>query len=225
MSTENKELLPQTTEPQEKEELPATIPSSTADFLTNPNSFELLQRAAKMFAASQIVPDAYRGNVADCAIALMAAHRAGLDPLFFMQHSFPHRGKLGLDGQIAISLLRKRFRKVAFKHAGEGKTRSCTCYVCDNDGNEYSETVDMGMAARMGWLGSKSERMINFWEAIPDRMLAYRSASFLAKLYCPDMLSGAQFEDELIDTEGTQVIRPSKARELSERLTTNLKNT
>jgi hypothetical protein len=202
--------------------LPIEAVKASGNYLADANSFELLQRCAKMISASQLIPEAYRGNVADCAIAIMAARQAGLDPLFFMQHSFVHKGRLGLDAQIAITLLRKRFKKVAFQHSGEGDSRACTCIVVDSDGNEFKETVSIKMAKDFGWLASKSDRMTNFWAVMPDRMLAYRSASFLAKLYCPDLLAGAQFEDEILDIDGVQVVRQSKAKNLQERLSASV---
>jgi hypothetical protein len=203
------------------ENLPIEAVTATGNYLASANSFDLLQRLAKMFANSELTPEAYRGKVADCAIAINAAKNAGLDPLFFLQHSFPHKGKIGLDSQVAISLIRKRFKKVAFRYSGEGESRACTCIVSDPDGNEFEETVSLQMAHNMGWTRDK-ERGFNFWKAIPDRMLAYRSASFLARLYCPDLLSGAQFEDEILDVDGVQVVRQSKAKNLQERLSASV---
>jgi hypothetical protein len=192
------------------------------DYFADTNSFGLLQRFAKMMASSQLVPEVYRGNVADCAMVIMLARTAGLDPFFFMHHSFPHKGRIGLDAQIAITLLRRRFKKVRFQYSGEGESRACTCIVIDADGDEFQETVSIKMAKDFGWLASKSEKMTNFWAVMPDRMLAYRSASFLAKLYCPDLLAGAQFEDEILDVDGVQVVRQSKAKNLQERLSASV---
>lgn len=48
--------------------------------------FEVMQRMAKMYTESSIVPEAYRNNMGNCVIALDMAMRMNLNPLMVMQN-------------------------------------------------------------------------------------------------------------------------------------------
>ena len=52
--------------------------------------FALLQRMAKMFSMSSIVPETFRGenNFGNCVIAVNMAQRMGADPLMVMQNMY-----------------------------------------------------------------------------------------------------------------------------------------
>ena len=56
--------------------------------LTTIQGFELAQRAAKLLSSSSLVPERYRGNIADCVVALNMAQRMGADPLMAMQNLY-----------------------------------------------------------------------------------------------------------------------------------------
>jgi hypothetical protein len=197
--------------------LPIEAIKATGNFLIDANSFELVQRCAKMFASSQLIPKHYQGNVADCAIALMTAHRMQVDPMFFMQHSNVIHGKISIDGQLAIATLRRRYQKVAFNYLGQGDTRACECIAVDAEGNEFRNSIDVGLAKKMGWWEKNP-----LWRNLTDQMLAYRSAALLARLYCPDVMAGMPLEDEILDVDGVQVVRQSKAKNLQERLSASV---
>lgn len=48
--------------------------------------FEVMQRMAKMYTESSIVPEAYKNNIGNCVIALDMAMRMNLNPLMVMQN-------------------------------------------------------------------------------------------------------------------------------------------
>ena len=58
-------------------------------------AFELIQRVAKAFAGSDLVPVAYQGNLANCMIALDMAQRIGANPLMVMQNLYIVHGTPG----------------------------------------------------------------------------------------------------------------------------------
>ena len=72
---------PQTTTLSElKKPAPPLDPSIKAGFDTV-GGFDLIQRTAKLFAASDIVPQQFQGNLPNCVIAVDMALRLGANPL------------------------------------------------------------------------------------------------------------------------------------------------
>lgn len=65
----------------------ASLPPVRAGFF-DLQGFELLQRVAKAFASSSLVPVQYQDNVANCMIALNLARRLGADELMVMQNLY-----------------------------------------------------------------------------------------------------------------------------------------
>ena len=67
------------------------------------SGFELLQRMAKMWASSALVPKDYSNNVANCAIALNMASRMRADPLMVMQNLVSVHGRPTWSAQFLIA--------------------------------------------------------------------------------------------------------------------------
>jgi hypothetical protein len=72
-------------------------------------AFELVQRKAKLYAASELVPPIYRGNtvaaMANCVIALNIARRIGADELMVMQNLWVIEGKPSWSSPFVIGAL------------------------------------------------------------------------------------------------------------------------
>lgn len=71
---------------------------STAEFNNSPagqmqRQFETYQRMAKPLAESNFVPDAFKGKIGDCIIAVEVAARLGVPPLTVMQNLCVVKGK------------------------------------------------------------------------------------------------------------------------------------
>ena len=52
------------------------------------------------------------------------------------------------------------------------------------------------MAKAEGWLSKEGSK----WKTLPELMLCYRSASFFAKIHCPEVILGMQSKQELEDS-------------------------
>ena len=50
--------------------------------------FEILQRMGQLYASATIVPDTYKGNLANCAIAIDMAQRMNANPVMVMQNLY-----------------------------------------------------------------------------------------------------------------------------------------
>jgi hypothetical protein len=162
--------------------------------------FEHAQRVAKMLTSSTMVPEQFRGseNMGNCIIALNLADRLGLDPFMLMQKMYIIHGKPGIEAQLAIALINKsgKFSPLQFCLIGEGLERECTASATHLTTKEKcSQVVGMKMAQSEGWLSKSGSK----WKTMPDLMLQYRSATFFARIYCPESLLGLQTSDEIYD--------------------------
>ncbi len=172
--------------------------------------FELMQRQAKLFASSPLVPEHLRKNpnegLANCYIALVLAEAMGENPLVVMQNIHFVKGKAGWSASYMIAKANASgiFKGVLrFKHAGAGNTRSCTAYATLADTGEVVEaTVGMEMAIAEGWAANSK------YKSMPDQMLIYRSATFLVRTYCPQVMLGYQTTEEIVDVQAALTARP-----------------
>lgn len=166
-----------------------------------PKTLAQLQRLARMYAESGLVPQHYTGNIANCAIGVQMALRCKVDILTFLQSSYIVHGKPGIEAKLAIAMLNASGQikgRIRFKLEGEGKNRKCTAYATDaGSGEEVSQTVDWATVEAEGWLSKSGSK----WKTMPDLMFQYRSAMFLIRVYFPDVLMGMYSLDELDDIE------------------------
>ena len=200
-----------------------------------PKTMAQLQRLARMYAESGLVPDHYKNNVAGCAIGIQMALRMHVDILTFLQCSFVHKGKIGIEAKLAMARLNTSGKikgRVTYRIDRDetGKIKSCTAMATDADSNEqFSQTVDWKMVEGEGWHQANGSQKSK-WLTLPDLMFQYRSGIFLARVHYPDVLLGMYTIDELEDMARTgESSAPAPAApsgalaELSERMGASLK--
>ncbi len=201
MSTELQKALP----PELEFEM-AT--SSGSLMLAGGAAFAHIQRVAKLFSASTLVPETFRNNTADCTIALEMAHRMGANPMAVMQNLYIVHGRPGWSAQFIIACLNQcgKFTPLRFKIEGDGDARTCIAWAVELGTEERLEgpPVSIKMAKDEGWHGKNGSK----WKTMPDLMLRYRAATFFGRLYAPDLLMGMQTAEELND------VREVKGREV-----------
>lgn len=172
--------------------------------------FEHLQRVAKVFAASTMLPTHYQNNVANCVIGLHLAIRLGADPLLVMQKTYIIHGRPAMEAQLAIGLANSSSAfssRIHYRMEGEGDTRQCTAVATMADtGEEVTEIISVSTAKKMGWWAKKD----SLWPKATDLMLKYRSAMWLVRTNAPEVLMGLLSKEEAqeldaIDAESTPV--------------------
>jgi len=169
----------------------------------NLQSFELMQRAAKLLSNSTLVPKEYQGNLPNCVIALNMAARVGADPLQVMQNLYVVHGRPGWSSQFLIATFNQcgRFTAMRFEFFGEaGKdTYGCRAYATEKSTGEriVGSDITIAIAKAEGWHGKNGSK----WKTMPQQMLMYRSASFLVRAYAPELSMGLQTRDELDDID------------------------
>lgn len=165
-------------------------------------AFEMLQRQAKMFSASSLVPKDFQGNIANCAIGINIAKRLGADPFMVLQNIDIIHGRPSFRATFLIAMVNAagRFEPLQFKMDGEeGKpNRSCIAWTKSKPDGTTLEgpKITLEMAKAEGWSTKNGSK----WLTMPELMLRYRAAAFFARLYAPDITLGMMTAEEAIDT-------------------------
>ena len=174
----------------------------------NVQAWELVQRQANAYAASDIVPEMFRGKVANCIIALEMANRLGATPLVVMQNMYIVHGKPSWASTFLIASINTsgRFSPLQYQitDGGEkkvgGKTFRdlvCVAWARDKQTGERIESppVSIAMAHAEGWATKNGSK----WQTMPELMLRYRAATFFARLYAPEVTLGLRTQEEAED--------------------------
>jgi hypothetical protein len=177
----------------------ATVDTGDYSNFMDSGKFAQLQRVATLFADSKLVPEAFRGDMPSTFVALNLAMRMAVDPFMLMQSLYIVHGKPGLEGKFIIAMVNERgpFEgPIQFRFEGEGAKRQCTAYAKDKKTGDLCEaTITMEMVRAEGWLEKPGSK----WKTMPEQMFKYRSASFLARAYCPGVILGMHSKEELED--------------------------
>jgi hypothetical protein len=163
--------------------------------------FELMQRAAKAFAASTLVPQQYQGNLPNCIIALEMASRMGASPLMVAQNLYIVHGRPGWSSQFLIASFNQcgRFSAIRYEWSGDkGKDSwGCKAWAVELSTKDKIEgpTVTMRQAKDEGWYDKKGSK----WQTLPELMLMYRAAGFMVRTHAPEIAMGLQTSEEIHD--------------------------
>ena len=164
--------------------------------------FNLMQRQARMFAMSPLIPEALRKGspeqaMANCYIAMSIADRMGEDRMTVMQNIHIIHGTAGFKSSYMIARANasgKFSDEIEWEESGDGATLSLTAFATlAKSGRRVEMTVDMAMAKAEGWTTNKK------YQTMPKVMLRYRSAAFLIRLYAPEVMLGHQTSEEIED--------------------------
>lgn len=164
-------------------------------------SFELMQRAAKLLTASTLVPKEYQGNLPNCVIALNMAQRMGADPLMVMQNLYVVHGRPSWSAQFLIACFNQcgRFSAMRYKWTGtEGNDNwSCQAHAKELGSGEVivGPVISIALAKKEGWYAKNGSK----WQSIPQLMLMYRAAAWLVRTHAPELSMGLQTDHETHD--------------------------
>lgn len=164
-------------------------------------SFELMQRVAKAFAASDLVPQQYRGNLANTMIALDMAQRIGANPLMTMQNLYVVHGTPGWSSKFLIATVNAsgRYSSLRYEWRGEpgADNYGCRAWAVEKATGERLDGiwVDWKMVKSEGWNSKNGSK----WKTMPDQMFVYRASAFWVRAYAPELAMGLQTSEELVD--------------------------
>jgi hypothetical protein len=179
---------------------------------TNPAAFDQIQRVAKMFAASSWIPPHYKANFADVVVAVSMACTLDVNPVMFLQRTFPVHGRIGFEGQLAIALINTSGifqHSLRFDTEGVGEKMKVTAWNTFKDGTRAEASIDMQTLKEWGKLGHFMLKGND-----PGQKLSYMAGLLFARKHCPERLLGMKSEEELaIDVTGS-----SRATALNKKL-------
>ena len=178
------------------------VPTKIAapSLLMDPEVFNHMQRVGGMLALSPLFPEHLRKGSKESAIAngvlvMNMAARLNEDPLTVAQNIYFVSGKPGWSSSYMIAKANQHgvFKNpIDWEVSGEGQSLSVTAFaVLASTGKRVSVTCDMNMAKAEGWTSNKK------YQSMPQQMLRYRSATFLIRLYCPEVMVGVPSQVEI----------------------------
>ena len=123
---------------------------------SNYDAFIQAHEIVKPLVASDLIPDTFRGNTANCIIALELSQRVQASPLAVMQNIYIVHGKPSWSSQFLISSINScgKFSPLRYKEIGErGKdTYGIIAWATDRTGEVLEGSpVTIGMAKAEGW--------------------------------------------------------------------------
>ena len=170
--------------------------------------FNQAYRVATAFAQSGLVPDHFKNNPAGVFVVLHMATRMNLDPFMVLQKTYMVHGRPGMEAQLVIALVNARgpfTGPIQWRFEGTGKDRKCVAYATHAKTGELCEAeVTWAMVEAEGWNKDKQTQrgaiQKSKWNTLEQLMFRYRSGTFLARLYCPEVIMGLSTADELEDS-------------------------
>lgn len=175
-------------------------PSVQAGFF-NMDSFELIQRVSKAFSQSDLVPQQYKGNLANCMIAMDMAQRIGANPLMVMQNLYIVHGTPGWSSKFMVATINACGRYSSMRYEFKGKTGAedygCRAWAVEKASGERLDGVwiTWKMVKAEGWNSKTGSK----WNTMPDQMFIYRAAAFWQRAYAPELGMGLITTEELGD--------------------------
>lgn len=199
-------------------------------------AFDMLQRQAKMFSTSSLVPKEFQGSLANCAIGINIAKRLGADPFMVLQNIDIIHGRPSFRATFLIAMVNAsgRFEPLQFEMIETGKETTtpvtfeawenqkkvsreikytytpttCIAYAKDKASGTVIKgpPVSYDMAISEGWVGKSGSK----WQTdMRELMIRYRAAAFFARLYAPDITLGMMTAEEVQDMPVTRDVTPS----------------
>lgn len=179
--------------------------------LMDPAQFDQMWRVGKMLAMSPLFPEHLRKGpdgtaVANGVLVMNMALRLNEDPLTVAQNIYFVSGKPGWSSSYMISKANQFgvFKDpIDWEVTGEGNDLSVTAFAeMAGTGRRVSAKCDMALARGEGWTKNKK------YQTMPEQMLRYRSATFLIRLYCPEVMVGVPAMVEVEDGGEMRDITP-----------------
>lgn len=181
---------------------PVLHDNGSFSLLLDEGKFGQLQRVARMYAESSLVPAHFQKNIPNCAIGIQMALRLNVDPLMFLQHCYIVHGKPGIESKLAIALLNSSGRikgSIKYRFHGEGDDYGCSAFVVTKDDERIEgPPVTRRLVKSEGWDKPKGGQPSK-WQTMPQIMFCYRAAMFLVRAHFPEALMGMMTVEELED--------------------------
>lgn len=168
------------------------------------SAFALTVKQARALAASNLVPQSYRGEegLANVMVALEIAQRIGASPLSVMQSLHVIQGRPSWSASFLIATVNAcgRFSPLRFETEGDDpadKGYRVRAHAKDKDTGEacIGPWITWKMADAEGWTKKSGSK----WLTMPALMFMYRAAAFWTRVYAPELSLGIHTAEEVQD--------------------------
>lgn len=150
---------------------------------------------AKVLAASDLLPPAFRNKPANVLLAREIGNSLGLSGITAITNLVIIDGKPTLSAQLQAALCRKAGHKVRVEVADD--QQSATCVVIRSDDPDYEHTVT--------WTAEKAQQAglwgKGAWSKYPGQMLANRAITECIRRAASDVLLGVAYTAEELGGE------------------------
>lgn len=214
---ENEIIIEDVETKEENEMVETTLPSvvepkpeqTAVTMWNNLQMFETSQRMAKLLAVSNIAPQSYRGNIADCVVAIDMANRMGISPLTVMQNSQIVHGNFSWKGTACKAMIDGcgKYKKTRYVEVGERGKDTWGYYLeaIDKDGEVIKGIpVTIKMAKDEGWYSKNGSK----WQTMPELMMKYRASAFFMRTECASLAMGFLTAEENEDIACVKGLNP-----------------
>lgn len=175
----------------------------------NIRQFEFVQRIGQMYAQSSMVPDTYKGNIANCVIAVDMAQRMGANPLMVMQNLYMVHGIPSWSTKFLIATINQcgRFSPLMYECNNlEGDDYGWRCYTYAKDDVQRKNRLEgswitwkMVKQEKWDYKPDKSGKNTSKWASMPEQMFRYRAAAFWERTHAPEISMGFYTREEILD--------------------------
>ena len=158
-------------------------------------------KRAGAIARSTVIPKDYQGQTANVFVAMEISNRMRIGVFEVMQNLNVIHGSPAWSSSYAIGLANQRGPfKGPIQFEVDEKAQAVTAFaIIRETGKRVEYTVTMAMAKADGW--AKNAK----YQSIPLHMLRFRSAAFLIRTTCPEVLFGMQTVEEREDIHASQL--------------------
>lgn len=193
--------------------------------------FETYQRIAKPLSESQFIPDAYKGRIGDCIIAIEMASRMGVLPLAVMQNLCIVKGNPTWKSKFLIGCVNTcgRYSTLDYRYTTDGIVGDISYKTWEKgrDGKKHEVLRPFGnpdlsnltcvafaiekstgrtltsppVSIRMAVAEGWYTKDGSKWPTMPELMLRYRAASYWVSTFAPEMSMGFHTTEEARDIE------------------------
>lgn len=156
-----------------------------------------LFKYAQTLAASDLIPDTYKGKPANCLMAVEISRNLGVPFLSVVNGLDIIMGKPAYKSSFLASLINisKLFKTpLMIDYKGEGNDLIAIAKAQRQDDSWCSMEVGFQMAIEEGWVKRNPK-----YRTMPKLMLGYRAISFFARMYCPEVTLGLHSVEEISD--------------------------
>lgn len=203
--------------------------------------FDTYQRLAKPLSESNFVPAAYKGNLADCIVAVEIACRLQVFPLTVMQNLCIVKGNPRWYAKFLIGCVNTcgRYTTLDYRFSMDGKVGNVsyktwekgsdgknhevqkpftnpnldnvTCVAYATEKATGRELVSPPVSIRMAVCEGWYTKDGSKWPTMPELMLRYRAATYWISSFAPEMAMGFRTVEESQDIEDVEYVEIQEA--------------